>query len=138
MAHDRLVTAMNPTWECRLRLSKRNPPLSHWPRGSDPSGGATRKKQLSLILSDPGSPRDSAEKRPEPGPQHPAGKTPDPHFLPANSGFGQDPPPGPRPRGNTEEDLGLTQDRKAKVEKVLDKTSGTPTPTSREPWEPVE
>lgn len=22
MAHDRLVTAMNPTWECRLRLSK--------------------------------------------------------------------------------------------------------------------
>lgn len=145
MVHYRLATAMDPTWKCRLRLHKQQ----GWEvRGicPFPTGAAALTLQWEAIEGGSshsfyqiqGGPEILPRQRPELRPQHPAHRTPDPHFPPAYSGFGQDPPPGPQPRGNTEEDLGLTQDPKAKVEKVLDKTSGTPTLTSREPQEPVE
>lgn len=108
MAHDRLVTAMNPTWECRLRLRKQQ----GWEvRGicPFPTGPAALTLQRELqerrsshsFYQIQGAPEILPRQRPEPRPQHPAGKTLDPHFFPAYSGFGQDPPPGPRPRGNT-------------------------------------
>ena len=65
MAHYRLVTAMDASWECRLRLHKQQGwevrGICPFPTGpaADPSVGGYRKG-LSHIFSDPESPQDSA------------------------------------------------------------------------------
>lgn len=57
---------------------------------------------------------------------------------PSLCSFELDPPPGPQPKGNTREDLGLTQDPKANVGKGVGQNVGDPCPTPLKPREPVE
>lgn len=88
MAHCRLVTAIDPTRKCRLRVQKQQGwevrGICPFPTGlaADRSVGGYRKG-LSLIFSDPESPRDSANTKDlSHWPQHPAGRTPRPLLPP--------------------------------------------------------
>lgn len=108
----RPLTAMGPTCECRLRLWKQQ----GWEVreiGPFPAGSATlspSSRSLDQIQKAP-----TILPRHESRPQHPAGTTvPNPH-----SGFTQDPPRVPHPRGDTEEDPDFMQDSKAKLRRSV-------------------